>query len=195
MLVGDGNPVTLPQCPDFLHCGRDHTDVNIATADAAPERFSCNIQGRATITVENGSDEKGSLSGNGGAGIGIVDGKRPSAARQAWSTRAATYDRSLSSFQTLHDRRRVPAPRYVIDDDRLTSGMLAFPQAHLLWQRQKPMRKPNRTWRSLGRAPVISVKPLRALTLPSAFRRRFETFVPGLLKCGVLVALNASARN
>src|SRR5712692_1860975 len=41
---------------------------------------------------------------------------------------------------------------------------------------------------------VISVNPLRLRTDPSAFRWRLSTFVPGLLKCGVLVAFSASAR-
>jgi hypothetical protein len=39
------------------------------------------------------------------------------------------------------------------------------------------------------------MKPPRAAMLPSEFSRMLDTFVPGLLKCGVLVKLNASARN
>src|ERR671919_526074 len=42
---------------------------------------------------------------------------------------------------------------------------------------------------------VIWVKPPRLRTLPSEFRLMLDTFVPGLEKCGVLVAFSASARN
>jgi hypothetical protein len=42
---------------------------------------------------------------------------------------------------------------------------------------------------------VISVKPPKSRTDPSGFKDRFDRFAPGLAKCGVLLKLNASARN
>jgi hypothetical protein len=111
MLVGDGNPVTLPQRPDFLHCGCDHTDVNIAHADAAPERFSCNIQSRATITVEDGSDERARSAETAAQGSTSSIGKRTFSG-SAGVVDKGRYIRPLSFvFQTLLDRRRVPALR------------------------------------------------------------------------------------
>src|SRR5215471_17179656 len=42
---------------------------------------------------------------------------------------------------------------------------------------------------------VISVKPPKSRTDPSGFSDRFERFAPGFAKWGVLLKLNASARN
>src|SRR5580704_12186987 len=60
-------------------------------------------------------------------------------------------------------------------------------------------RKPKRKYlgsinRPSGFTLVIVSYPLRFLTEPSPFSCRFDTLDAGLLKCGVLLRLNASAR-
>src|SRR5207245_4232192 len=62
-------------------------------------------------------------------------------------------------------------------------------------QPQKLRRSPKRKFRSSARALVTDMKLPRLLIVPSEFNRMLDTFVDGLLKCGVLVKLNASVRN
>src|SRR5881396_3093287 len=60
---------------------------------------------------------------------------------------------------------------------------------------QKLMRRPKRNCRSSGLAPVIDMKSPEERSDPSGLKVMFDAFAPGLLKCGVLVMLAASARN
>src|SRR5215467_4754343 len=60
---------------------------------------------------------------------------------------------------------------------------------------QKASLSPNLICRSPNEL-VISLKPFRSVMAPVVeLILRSETFAPGLLKCGVLVKLNDSARN
>src|SRR6266851_3027950 len=49
--------------------------------------------------------------------------------------------------------------------------------------------------RPSGFVVVIWLNPFKFFTEPSGFSCKFDTFAPGLLKCGVLLRLRASARS
>ena len=71
----------------------------------------------------------------------------------------------------------------------------AFAAPAVTQEDQKLMRRPKRNWRSSGLALVMLMKFPEDWRLPSGLKVILDAFAPGLLKCGVLVRLAASARN